>query len=127
MIKLDKYILDCMLICCFYLRFMMFHVEHISNIKLNKMLALAEYIVYNDIIKLNFLRRVLLMNRIEEIKKEINELFKSNKMEDGFVYGSYLNFLEEKTKETPYIDSRVNFKGKRKLSKLIEEFKKLTC
>ena len=67
------------------------------------------------------------MNRIEEIKKEINELFKSNKMEDGFVYGSYLNFLEEKTKETPYIDSRVNFKGKRKLSKLIEEFKKLTC
>jgi len=55
----------------------------------------------------------MINERIEEIKAEVAEIFRSNKMEDGLIHATYKKYLEGISKNSPYVDSRVGFKGVR--------------
>jgi len=65
--------------------------------------------------------------RIEKIKEDVAELFAKNGIEYGLIHDTYKKYMNgEKPKGyTPYVDSRVEFKGIRKLNSLMKEFKEL--
>lgn len=65
--------------------------------------------------------------RINEIKEEVAELFAKNGIEDGLIHSTYKKYMEGEKSEgyTPYVDSRVEFKGVRTLRNLMKEFKEI--
>jgi len=65
--------------------------------------------------------------RIEEIRQEVAELFARNGIENGLIHSTYIKYMDREQPEgyTPYVDSRVGFKGIRQLNKLMKEFKEL--
>lgn len=66
------------------------------------------------------------MDRIDEIQKEIAQLFSANGIEDGLIHGTFKDYVRKRIEgkyagHRPYVDKRVMFKGVKKLNKLMNE------